>query len=58
MRRRIGGGIGVPPPKKTLKIKLYLVASGRIENDFNANINTTLQKLDIVILNVIEDNKA
>ena len=49
-----GGEFGFPP-KKILIIKLHLVASGSIENDFN---NNTLHKLDIVILNVIEDYKA
>ena len=53
------GGFGVPPPpRKILKIILHLVVSGSMENDFNAKINNTLHKLDIVILNIIEENKG
>ena len=57
MRRRVamlhkeggGGWFGVPP-KKIVKIRLHLVVSGSVENDFKAKINNTLDKLDIVIL--------
>ena len=34
------------------------MASDSMENDFNAKINNTLHKLDIVILNIIEENKG
>ena len=59
MRRHVAtppqeGGLEVPP----LQENKYLVASGSIENDFNAQINNPLHKLDIVILNVIENNIA
>ena len=52
-----GGGFG-GPPIFFLKIRLHFVASGSIENYFNAKINSTLHKLDILILNVPEDNGA
>ena len=53
MRRHVAtppqeGGLEVPPLH-------HLAASGSIENDFNAQINNPLHKLDIVILNVIEE---
>ena len=61
-----GGGI---PKRKSLvirywvapsvlKISLYLVASGSIENNFNAKINNTLHKFAILISIVIDNNRA